>query len=285
MIKRVVLIGLIGAFVVGLLVITPIGTYVRTSSHRVGEVVKGSVPIDFELDRARVMVADLDKVIKNNKQAIVEEEVALAKLDSRLGDLKSQLDEDKGNLMTLRDALDEKKDVYRFAGQTFTSEQVKTDMERRFERFKTNDSTLQTLTEIRDARLQRLQATREKYDGLIASKRQLEVKIENLEARLRLVEANQVTNEFNFDGEIGDVKQLVDNLETRLMVSEKLASSSDFNYSGEIPLDGEQESDIVDRVTAYFGDPGTQDVTTLPAAESTEIEIELDGIEPEEEVN
>ena len=52
---------------------------------------------------------------------------------------------------------------------------------------------------------------------MLAAKRQLEVDIENLEARKKMVEVAQTTSNYQFDdSQLGQVKELVTDLRTRL---------------------------------------------------------------------
>ena len=52
-------------------------SYVSTSYHRVTESVQDRVPVDFQIDRAKQMVRDLDPEIRRSMHVIAKEEVAL----------------------------------------------------------------------------------------------------------------------------------------------------------------------------------------------------------------
>ena len=130
---------------------------------------------------------------------------------------------------------------------------MKTDLANRFARFKTSDATLASLKEIHTAREKSLEAARQKLEGMLAAKRQLEVDIENLEARQKMVEVAQTTSNYQFDdSQLGQVKELVTDLRTRLQVAEKLVNAEN-KLGEEIPLDATTPANIVDQVTDYFG--------------------------------
>ena len=74
---------------------------------------------------------------------------------------------------------------------------MKCDLANRFDRFKTSDATLASLREIQTARQKSLDAARQKLDGMLAAKRQLEVDVENLEARLKMVEVAQTASNYS----------------------------------------------------------------------------------------
>ena len=57
---------------------------------------------------------------------------------------------------------------------------------------------------------------------MLAAKRKLEVDVEHLEARLKMVEAAQTTSDYAFDdSRLSRVKELITDLRTRLDVAER----------------------------------------------------------------
>ena len=87
---------------------------------------------------------------------------------------------------------------------------------------------------------------------MLAAKRQLEVDVENLEARKKMVEVAQTTSNYQFDdSQLGRVKELVTDLRTRLQVAEKMVNAES-NLHDEIPLDQATPANIVDQVSQYF---------------------------------
>ncbi len=237
-------------------------SYVSTSASRVKDSVRDSVPIEFEIDRARKMVHNLVPEIRRNMHVIATEEVEVERLQRQIADAKTSLDRDRAEIMRLRTDLSEGREVYRYVHRTYTANQVKEDLARRFDRFKTSDATLASLRDIHDARLRSLDAAHQKLAGMLAAKRQMEVDVENLEARLKMVEVAQTTSQYNFDdSRLARVKQLVSNVRTRLRVAEKLVNA-DVKYADEIPLEALTPDDILDQVTDYFelGGPTTESV-------------------------
>jgi hypothetical protein len=254
MIKKLVIVGggvlLVGLFVFGRSAIS----YVRTSAGYVTGAVQDSVPVQFQIDRARGMLDDLVPEVRRNMHVIAKEEVEVQRLQEQIEGAQKRLGKDKGELIRLRTDLAGNKDVFKYAGRSYTSEQVKADLASRFKRFKTSDATLGSMQQMCAARQKSLGAARTKLEGMLAARRQLTVEVENLEARLQMVEAAQTTSNYQFDdSQLGRVKELVDNLRTRLEVSERMVNSEGY-FHDEIPLDEVSPDDIVDQVTKYFGE-------------------------------
>jgi hypothetical protein len=154
--------------------------------------------------------------------------------------------------MKLKVDLSSGKDSYNYAGRNYTSADVRQDLANRFERFKTADATLSSLKQIRNARDRSLAAARQKLEGMLAAKRQLQVEVENLEARSQMVAAAQATSNYQFDdSRLGNVKELIANLKTRMEVSEKMVNA-EVNFHDEIPLDKPVPENIENQITEYF---------------------------------
>jgi len=258
MVKRVIIIGS-GAMLLGVLMFgRDAVSYVRTSAGYVKESIHDSVPIEFQIERARGMVKGLVPEVRKNMHVIAKEEVEVQRLEEQIAKATERLDTERGQLMRLKSDVAGGKDSLRYAGRSYSREQVRADLANRFERYKTGEATLASLEQIHAARQRSLEAARQKLEGMLASKRQLQVEVENLEARLQMLAAARTTSEFQFDdSRLGRVKELIANLRTRLDVADKLISAeSDFH--GEIPLDAVAPENIVDQITEYFSEEGPQ---------------------------
>jgi hypothetical protein len=247
---------LIAAGGLGLLMVLFFGwdaaSYVRTSFGWVKDSVKSQVPIQFEIERARRMVKNLVPDIRKNMHVIAQEEVEIERLDKQIAKTTATMEKDRSEIMKLKSDLNTAQPVYQYAGRSYTVQQVKVDLSNRFERYKTHDATLASLREIQGARRKSLDAARQKLDGMIVAKRQLEVDVENLDAKFKAVEVAQTSCPFNVDdSELGRVKDLIAEVRTRLTVAERLVNAEG-DANAEIPLDGPQADTIVEQITEYF---------------------------------
>jgi len=229
-------------------------SYVGTTAGWVRDTVKDSVPIGFELDRARNMVKNLQPEIQKNMHVIAKEEAEVERLEQQVEQAETKLEDDKTKLMRLSSEVKSGKDKFHFAGRSYTVSQVKVDLANRLERVKTADATINSLRDILVARTQGLEAGRQKLEAMLAARQQLVAKIENLEARMKMVEVAQASSAYSFDdSHLGQVKELVDDLQTRIQVAEKLVTVEG-SFHDEIPLDSPASDDIVDQVAQYLGE-------------------------------
>jgi hypothetical protein len=165
---------------------------------------------------------------------------------------------DRLGILRLQTELSTEKDSFEFAGKTFTKEQVKTDLANRFERFKTNEATVASLTSMRTAREKGLAAAQEKLKGMLAARRQAEVDIQNCQARLRMLEAAQTTSSITVDdSRLSRAKDLISDVQTRLDVATKRLEAGRETQS-EIKLDDPASENIEDKVAEFFNLPGSK---------------------------
>jgi chromosome segregation ATPase len=252
MIKRILIVGG-GAALVGLVLLGRDAlSYLRTSVGYVTDAAQEAVPVEFQIDRARGMVEDLVPEVRKNMHIIAKEEVEVQRLNEQIAESQSQLAKEKEQLLRLTADASSGKNVFQYAGRSYTADEVRTDLAHRFERYKTGEATLASLEEICGARQKSLAAARQKLEGMLASKRQLQVEVENLEARLQMIAAAKATSNYQFDdSRLGRVKELVANLRSRLIVAEKLVNAEVY-YHDEIPLDKAAPENIVEQVTDHF---------------------------------
>ncbi|MEM8946665.1 MAG: hypothetical protein AAGD11_15940 [Planctomycetota bacterium] len=260
------IVGVLGMGVVaGLLLGSNLMSYVTTSYERVSQSVEDTVPTEFQIDRARKMVRDLEPEIRRSMHVIAKEEVEVEQLDKQIETAEAKAGKEKTEIMRLQSDLQTGKSVFRYAGTSYTSGEVKQDLSRRFTRYKTSDATLASLRDMRGARQRNLDAAREKLAAMMSSQRQLMVEVENLEAKLKLVEVAQASSDLRLDdSQLARAKGLMADIRAKLDVAAKLANA-DTNFHDEIPLDGPAPEDITNQVAEYFG--------TSDAADETEIAL------------
>ncbi len=230
-------------------------SYISTTVDRVQASVKSHIPPEVEIERARKMINSLQPEIRENMHRIAKEEVEVARLERQLGSQEKLLAKSEAEILRLNDDLKSDSSHYVYAGRTFSADQVRGDLANRFKHHKTVEATAQKLTKILEVRRNKLGAAREKLEAMLAAKRQLEVDVENLEARLEMIQVAQTTSEFQFDdSQLARTKELVSDIGTRLDVAEKLLNSHVELYD-RIPLDDDgAHEDISSEIAQYFGE-------------------------------
>jgi hypothetical protein len=235
-------------------------SYATTSIGWVRQSVHDAVPVDFELKRARDMIAGLKPEIERNMHLIAKEEVEVKGLKDQLAAGEKSLAKSKSEIERLASDLKRGDSNFVYCGKAYTSRQVETDLTQRLETHKVKAATLDKLSQILGARERGLTAGREKLKAMQAAKSQLEVDVANLEARYEMVRVAQSTSEFNFDdSHLSRTKDMVKGIGAKIEVAEKLVNA-ETTYPGQINLEEPVSSNVLEEVARYFGDNASESV-------------------------
>jgi chromosome segregation ATPase len=265
MIKKLFLGSLATAAVAGGLITTGAWSYVRCGVNEASQVVKDSVPIEWELKRARQMIEDLRPEIAKNMQVVAKEEVSVQRLGEEITNKKNVLVKSRSEIMRLKDDLKSGSTHFVYAGRKYSEGQVRDDLSNRFKQFQVHEQTTQKLTDVLTARERNLDAARRKLDEMLSAKRELEVQVENLQARLTMVQVAQASNPVSIDdSHLSSTRQLLDEIRTRIDVAETL-NASDGVMLGSIQIDTTETSDVLQEIADYFGE-GRSEVESLVSA-------------------
>jgi chromosome segregation ATPase len=242
----------VGTFVFG----RDVFSYLRTGFHSVREAVKSEVPIEFEIQRARTMVDQLVPDIRQCMHVIAEQQVDIEHLTANLAKKESEISKQREALLTLRADLGSGKAAFVYAGRTYQANDLKRDLATRFERFKAAEEILAADRKILAAREQTLQANREKLDGMLQAKKELEVKLEQLQARLQTVRAAETVSTLAIDdSNLSHARTLIAELNKQLDIKEKILDAEG-KFSGLIPVKTTSTpavpDDIGQQIDTYF---------------------------------
>jgi len=229
-----------------------LASYVRSSARSMRTVVKDSVPIEFELRRARDLLEDIIPEMRANIQLIAQEEVEVAALKAQITRGEESLGEERERIQKLRASLERPQAHYCFGGREYSRTDVKADLAGRFERFKESELVLASKERLLTSRENSLNAAMQLLEKTRSEKRILENKIEALASQYRLVKASAVGSKIEVDNsKLAQTEKLITQIQKRLDVAERvLAHESRFVES--IPVDSVVEEDLVAQVDEYF---------------------------------
>lgn len=242
--------GALASFVFGRDVVS----YARTWGNSVRQTVKKEVPVEFEVARARELIENLIPDIKNCMHVIAEQEVDAEHLTAEISRKESDLAAHREVIQTRTADLKIGQSSYVYAGHTYTSEQVRADLAKRFDRFKIAEETVKKERQVLEARQKALNANREKLDNMLAAKTDLSLQLEQLEARVKAVQAAETVSTVSIDdSELNRAKKLIRELNKQIDVREKVLAT-DTVMSDLIPATPRQSvpNDLESQIEAYF---------------------------------
>ncbi len=242
--------GAVASFVFG----GDVWSYARTWGNSVRQTVKREVPVEFEVTRARELVENIVPDIRNVMHVIAEQEVDTEQLTAELSRKRLELASQKDAIHARTAELKSGQTSFVYVSQTYSAEQVRNDLAKRFERFKMAEETLKREQQVLDARQKALTANREKLDNLLAAKTDLELQLEQLEARLKAVQAAETVSTVSIDdSELTRAKKLIRELNKQIDVREKVMAS-DGKLTDLIPVESKHTApkDLESQIEAYF---------------------------------
>jgi hypothetical protein len=242
-------------------------SYARTSASSVRDAVKSEVPIEFEIERARKVVENLMPDIRHCMHVTAEQQVDIEHLTADIARKEDELGRQKGQILALRTDLASGKETFQYASRKYTSDEVKRDLATRFERFKAAQEALARDKQILVAREKALQANQKKLDDMFVAKQNLEVQLEQLDAKLKTIQAAETVSELEIDdSQLSQAKTLIKQLNRELDVRQtKLDNEGKF--TGLIPVDAADvvPSNIGEQIDEYFGPEKTEAETEAGA--------------------
>jgi len=237
-------------------------SYVKTAFHKVRHTAQDAVPDQFQIDRARDEVASLEGPIKDNLQNFYRTQVEVENLDREIGTFQANLDGEKKAIIALRETVASGA-LHKVGHVTYTTEEVKGELARRLDHYRSAGQILQTKKDAIKAKRQIMDATKQQLISMTAQKKEMLTKLDGIEARLKLIEAKRQTSEFTVDdgGALAKVKQSVADLEKRIEVQARMAENGDFSAAnGAVFI--EPGRDVLKEVDVEFGSGECKDTPT-----------------------
>lgn len=233
---------------------TGVWSYMSTSAKMVRETVTSEIPIEFEVERAREMVENLVPDIRKCMHVTAEQQVDIENLQAEIDRKTGELGRQREEILVLRSDLQSGDSQFVYASRTYTAVDVKRDLSTRFERFKLAEDSLKRDQQILDARRKALEANQRKLDTMLVAKKDMEVEIENLEARVKAVQAAESISTLEIDdSNLTQAKALLRDLNKQMDVKEKILASEG-SLTGSIPVDLKKKTsaNITTEIDEYF---------------------------------
>eukprot|EP00913_Durusdinium_trenchii_P028275 g26503.t1 len=247
-----------------------------------------NVPLELKLQHAREEVEKLGPEVRRCMHVIAEQQVEVEQLERKVNRHQKELASQEHAILKLRNDLKSDNATYVYAGHAYSEGEVRSDLKLRFTRFKAAQETLNRDRQILAARRKTLVANERRLDEMIAAKKQLEVQIEQLEARNKALEAAKVTSELEFDdSHLARTRTLLRKIDKEMNVDETLLRQEGKMNAGSIPVNAKpveiETEDITNEIDTYFKGNGTNPQIT-PAGESWVVMEYCDGESLEEAI-
>lgn len=247
------LIATLGAVLLGAMVFgKELVSYVRCSARSVQSAVQNSVPLEFELERAKEMVEQIIPEMNAQIRLIAQEEVEIEQLKADVEKTQEKLSREKRQIVMLRDKLDSHQISLVVNGIERPREQIAKQLQSKFRFHQEATDILASKQKLLETRLVSLQAARQGLDRAKARKSQLEQQIEGLVAKHRQLKASAVGSRVEFDSsQLTRAEKLINQITKRLAISERvLQHESDYDIF--VVDEAINEGMLLEEIDDYF---------------------------------
>jgi hypothetical protein len=266
-----------GALVLTLLFGGEALSYVRTSGKSVRQSLNDRIPIEFQLRRARDLLADILPEMQANVRVIAQQEVEIDAAKDDIDLSQKSLVEEAGRIRILREAVGSGRSTFTLAGLSYTRDQLAQELARRFDRYREAEQVLAAKRKLIDSRRQALAAAEQQLDQMRVRKIALEGQVEALTGQYRLVQTASSRGQVQVDaGKLAQAERLVGEIRQQLNIAEHVLAR-EARFTQPIPVDTIDPQDLVARVARHFDGPAAALSTTT----STPREAENTSIAPD----
>ena len=151
MVKKGLVGAALGAGALFLVFGTSAPSYVKTAFHKVRHGVKGAVPPQFEIERARQAIEDLKPMFDQNKETLARAEIEVEHLEKEVATIQANLDRAQKTILSLRDSI--KTGDIRLAGHVKgTESEAKAELAHRLDHYKYTSDLLKQKTDVLQAK-------------------------------------------------------------------------------------------------------------------------------------
>jgi chromosome segregation ATPase len=240
---------------------TGLGSYVFSGGKYVKEAMADSVPIEFELRRARDMIDELIPEMHANIRLIAKEEVEIESLEMELVAAASRTDEHRAKLASLRNALRTEQVRYLIAGRNFSRVQLQQSLSRRLEQCQNAEDILAGKERLLENRRTSLDAAHRSLAETQRAKEELTAQVATLESQFRLVQASSMGTDFELKAtKLAGARRLLKTIKKRLDVAQRVLEKEQ-HFVDFMPAEtaAEPDKDLLDQVDSYLNTSGPND--------------------------
>lgn len=246
--------GLVGGMLFG----RDLVSYATSGARSIRCSVKESVPVEFQLRRARDLVDDIIPEMHANIRIIAQQEVEIASLKQDIERSTKALSEERTKVAKLRDALNVQQSSYTFNSINYTHDQVKDDLAHRFDLLKEAEQVLAGKQRLLENRTKSLAAAAQTLERTRSQKSLLESQIAALESQNQLVKSQSIGTGVQIDNsKLAQTEKLIAEIKTQLDVAERVLAHEG-KFTEPVQVDGVNETELKAQVDDYLAGKPTE---------------------------
>jgi len=230
MLKKMVVLGVIGFVAVAALGGTKLASYIRSEISAARERAENNIPPEKEIQRLRNELKLLDKDTMTVVNELAKQRVAVNELQGQTDELASKQSKEKEILSARIDALekaataDQPASHVTFGSRTLAIADAKTELDAATKRYAANQKSLESLQALLANRIKVRDSLEKQLETMKAQKAELTAAVDDMEAQLALLKLQQMESKYQTDEtRLAKIKEDLRKLKTKVDVErEKL---------------------------------------------------------------
>jgi chromosome segregation ATPase len=224
MLKKMVLLAVVGFVAVTALAGTKVGSYIRSEINEARKAAEDNIPPEKEVGRLRSELKMLDKDMMAVVNQLAQERVAVNQLQEKVNEVAGKQEGAKALLKDRAAAIKKAEGQVVFGSRKLSVNEAKEELAEGVKRFEANQKTLGTLEQTLAARTRVRDTLEKQLETLKNQKTELATSIDGLEAEINAVKLQQMESKYQTDdSRLARIKEDMRKLKTRLEVErEKL---------------------------------------------------------------
>jgi len=249
---------------------TDLFSYAKSSKKMLQTSVKESIPVQFEIQRARDLLEELIPEMHANLRTVAQEEVEVASLEKEVHADREAITGERARIQKFRRDLDS---IPTLASQTSAEREALEDLSQRFERFRTSEMLLLGKEKLLSNRKKSLQAAIQRLEKTRIARVELAAQIEALEGQFRLLQAQGTANDLRLDTtKLAQTQRLLGDVKKRLEIAQRVLDR-EARFSDPEPVKTVTVQGLVEEIDAFFEksspeSAGTREVESSRPAET-----------------
>lgn len=214
MVKKLLLVAVVGAIAFSFLKGTKIFNYAKSEVASVGEWVESQIPTEKKIQQLRKEVKQLDKDIDKAQTALVAEIVDVERLAKDVTAMKGDVVAEEKKVLALGEKLKDATTKISYGRFTVSPDEAKNLLASDVKRVTARKNTLTSMEQTLNARERIKDALQKQVEGLRRSKLDLVVAIDKLEAEYKVLQYQQIESKYQVDdSRLSSVKQSLRDLQ------------------------------------------------------------------------
>jgi len=212
-----------GAVIVGLLVITftGLGTLAQVKWNDASRWMEKQVPPETQLKQLQVESDKIDKDIKKNLGKLAAQEVEYERLEKNVTAMKDQQITLKAEVAAMDKALNDQKEKVSYNGKTYRPSELALRLESKVNELERQKTVIKTHEQVLASKRQSLELAHERIQEMREQKKNIQLTIAKLEARIEALKLKQVDCPIEVDGsQVNKCNVLADKLDRQLSEEE-----------------------------------------------------------------